>query len=67
MALFARAAKLGLGPTARGTLGLSGARHARAKPTDMRCIRRQRNSGIKPSRINIVAQDLTNSLPRFLP
>jgi len=60
MALFACVAKLGS--------GAYGARHARVRPSVMQCVLVVRETVvIKPSRLNIVAQGLSNSLPRSLP
>jgi len=56
MALFARVAKLGS--------VAYGARHARVRPSVMQCVLAVRETVvIKPSRLNIVAQGLSNSLP----
>ena len=62
MALFARVAKLGS--------RAYGARHARARPSVMQCVLAVRETEtvvIKQSRLNIVAQGLSNSLVRSLP
>jgi len=60
MALFVRVAKLGS--------GVYGARHARVRSSVMQCVLTVRETVvIKPSRSNIVAKSLSNSLPRFLP
>jgi len=60
MALFVRVGKLGS--------GAYGARHARVRPSVMQCILAVRETVvIKSSRLNIVAQGLSNSLPRSLP
>jgi len=60
MALFARVPKLGS--------GAYGARHARLMLSVMQWILAVRETVvIKPSRLNIVAQGLSNSLPRSLP
>ena len=60
MALFAYVAKLGS--------GAYGARHARVKLSTMKCVLAVRETVvIKPSRLNIVAQGLSNSLSRSLP
>jgi len=60
MALFARVAKLGF--------GAYGARHARVRPSVMQCVLAVRETVvIKPSRLNIVAQRLSNTLPRSVP
>jgi len=60
MALFARIAKLGSGAYR--------VRHARVRPSVMQCVLAVRETVvIKPSRLNIVAQGLSNSLPRSLP
>ena len=57
MGLFARVAELGS--------GAYGARHARVRPSVMQCVLAVRETVvIKPSRLNIVAQGLSNSLPR---
>ena len=56
MALSARVAKLGS--------GAYGARHARVRPSVMQCVLAVRATVVKkPSRLNIVAQGLSNSLP----
>jgi len=56
MALFACAAKLGS--------ETYGARHARAKPSVVQWVLTVKETVvIKPNRLNIVAQDLSNSLP----
>ena len=58
MALFARVAKLGS--------RAYGARHARARPSVMQCVLAVRETEtvvIKQSRLNIVAQGLSNCLP----
>ena len=60
MALFACAAKLGS--------ETYGARHARAKPSVVQWVLTVKETVvIKPNRLNIVAQDLSNSLPPSLP
>jgi len=60
MALFARVAKL--------RSGAYGARHARVRPSGMQCVLAVRETVVvKPSRLNIVAQGLSNSLPLFPP
>jgi len=60
MASFARVVKLGS--------GAYGARHARVKPSVMQCVLAVRETVvIKPSRLNIVAQGLSNSLLCSLP
>ena len=60
MASFARVVKLGS--------GAYGARHARLMLSVMQWILAVRETVvIKPSRLNIVAQGLSNSLPRSLP
>jgi len=60
MALFARIAKLGS--------GAYGARHARVRPSVMQYVLAVSETVvIKPSRLNIVAQGLFNSLSRSLP
>ena len=60
MALFARAAKLGP--------GAYGARPATARPSIRQWLLAVTETVvIKPSRLNIVAQSLSNSLPRSLP
>jgi len=60
MALFAHVAKLGF--------GAYGARHARVRPSVMQCVLAVRETVvIKPSRLNIVAQRLSNTLPRSVP
>jgi len=60
MALFARVAKL--------CIGTYGARHARVRPSVMQCVLAVRETVvIKPSRLNIVAQGLSNYLSRSLP
>ena len=56
MALFALVAKL--------SSGVYGTRHARVRPSVMQCVLAVRETVvIKPSRLNIVAQGLSNSLP----
>jgi len=56
MALFARVAKVGS--------GAYGARHARVRPSVMQCALSVRETVvIKPSRLNIVAQGISNCLP----
>ena len=62
MALFARIAKL--------APGAYGARHARVRPSVMQCVLAVRETVvIKPSRLTIVTQGLSNSLsdPFFSP
>ena len=60
MALFACVSK-------RGS-GAYGARHARVRPSGMQCVLAVRETVVvKPSRLNIVAQGLSNSLPLFPP
>ena len=60
MTLFARVAKLGF--------RAYGERHARVRPSVMQCVFAVRETVvIKPSRLNIVAQGFSNSLPRSLP
>jgi len=56
MALFARVAKLGS--------GAYGMRHAKVRPSVMQFVLAIRETVvIKPSRLNIVVQALSNSLP----
>jgi len=60
MALFARVAKLGS--------RAYGARYARVRPSIMLCVLVVRETVvIKPSKLNIVAQGLFNSVPHPLP
>jgi len=60
MALFARVAKLGS--------GAYGMRHAKVRPSVMQFVLAIRETVvIKPSRLNIVVQALSNSLPLCLP
>jgi len=60
MALFAWITKLGSGTYS--------ARHVRVRPSVMQCVLAVRETVVmKPSRLNIVAQGLSNSLPRSLP
>jgi len=60
MALFTRAAKL--------DPGANGARWVRTKAINHSLgISRQRNSGCRPSRVNIMAQGFSTSLSRSLP
>jgi len=60
MALFACVHKLGS--------GAYGARHAGVRPSVMQCVLAVRETVvIKPSRLNIVAQGLSNSVPSSIP
>jgi len=60
MALFACVAKLGFGDYST--------RHARVRSFITQCVLAVRETVvIKPSRLNIVAQGRSNSLPRSLP
>ena len=60
MALFAFTTKLG-----HGSYGM---RHTRVRPSVMQCVLAVRETVvIKLNRLNIVAQGLSNSLPRSLP
>ena len=48
--------------------GAYDARHARVRPSVMQCVLAVRETVvIKPNRLNIVAQGLSDSLPRSLP
>jgi len=59
MAMFVRIAKLGS--------GAYGVRHARVSQSVMQYVLAVRETVvIKPSRLNIVAQDLSSSLPHSL-